>query len=159
MEQEFIKELRINDILPMLPHRYPFLLVDKVRIIKTGEEGVGIKNITINEPQFTGHFPENPIMPGVLIMEAMAQTCGVVVKDAVGGDNSKAVLFMGIDEAKFRKPFLPGDVMEMHVVKEKECRGVYRFKAKAYCNGVVHAEALLTAMLGRYFFKGRKNVR
>lgn len=149
MEQEIIKELRINDILPMLPHRYPFLLVDKLQIIKSGEEGIGFKNITMNEPQFTGHFPENPIMPGVLIMEAMAQTCGIVVKDAVGGDNSKPVLFMGIDEAKFRKPFLPGDVMEMHVVKEKECRGVYRFRCQAKCNGVLHAEGLLTAMMGR----------
>lgn len=149
MEQNFIKELRINDILPLIPHRYPFLLVDKVRIIKTGEEGVGIKNITMNEPQFTGHFPENPIMPGVLIMEAMAQTAGVVAKDAIGGDKSKTVLFMGIDEAKFRKPVLPGDVMEMHVIKEKECRGVYRFRAKATCNGVLHAEALLTAMINK----------
>lgn len=149
MEQEFIKELKINDILPLLPHRYPFLLVDKVRIIKEGEEGVGIKNITVNEPQFTGHFPENPIMPGVLIMEAMAQTCGIVVKDFVGGGNNKAVLFMGIDEAKFRKPFLPGDIMEMHVVKEKECRGVYRFKCQAKCNGALHAEAILTALMSR----------
>lgn len=149
MEQEIIKELKINDILPMLPHRYPFLLVDKVQILKEGVEGIGIKNITMNEPQFTGHFPENPIMPGVLIMEAMAQTCGVVVKDAVGDDNSKAVLFMGIDGAKFRKPFLPGDVMQMHVFKEKECRGVYRFKCQAICDGVLHAEAILTAMLGR----------
>ncbi len=149
MEENVIKELNIKDILSMLPHRYPFLLVDKVKIIRAGEEGIGIKNITMNEPQFTGHFPENPIMPGVLIMEAMAQTCGIVVKDVIGGDNSKAVLFMGIDEAKFRKPFLPGDVMEMHVVKEKECRGVYRFRCQAKCNGVVHAEALLTAMMGR----------
>ena len=120
MEQEFIKELKINDILTLLPHRYPFLLVDKVGIIKKGEEGIGFKNITVNEPQFTGHFPENPIMPGVLIMEA-----------------------------KFRKPFLPGDVMEMHVVKEKECRGVYRFKCQAKCNGVLHAEAILTALMSR----------
>ena len=129
---------------------YPFLLVDKVQIIKSGEVGVGIKNFTMNEPQFTGHFPENPIMPGVLIMEAMAQTCGVIAKEAVGNtDNSKPVLFMGIDEAKFRKPFLPGDVMEMHVVKEKECRGVYRFRCQAKCNDVVHAEGLLTAMMGK----------
>ncbi len=149
MEENVIKELNIKDILSLLPHRYPFLLVDKVKIIRAGEEGIGIKNITVNEPQFTGHFPENPIMPGVLIMEAMAQTCGIVVKDVIGGDNTKAVLFMGIDEAKFRKPFLPGDVMEMHVVKEKECRGVYRFRCQAKCNGVIHAEALLTAMMGR----------
>ncbi len=149
MEQEVLKELKINDILKLLPHRYPFLLVDKVQIIKAGEEGIGIKNITMNEPQFTGHFPENPIMPGVLIMEALAQTCGVVVKDLVGGDNNKTVLFMGIDEAKFRKPVLPGDVMEMHVVKEKECRGVYRFKCRATCNGILHAEAVLTAMISR----------
>ena len=150
MEQEIIKELTINEILSLLPHRYPFLLLDKVKIVKYGEEGIGIKNITVNEPQFTGHFPENPIMPGVLIMEAMAQTCGVVAKSAVEGvDNSKPVLFMGIDEAKFRKPFLPGDIMEMHVVKEKECRGVYRFRCKATCNGVLHAEGVFTAMLGR----------
>ncbi len=149
MEENVIKELNIKDILSMLPHRYPFLLVDKVKIIRAGEEGIGIKNITMNEPQFTGHFPENPIMPGVLIMEAMAQTCGIVVKDVTGGGNGGVVLFMGIDEAKFRKPFLPGDIMEMHVVKEKECRGVYRFRCQAKCNGVVHAEALLTAMMGR----------
>ncbi len=150
MEQQVIKELKIGDILKMLPHRYPFLLVDKVQIIQEGSEGIGFKNITMNEPQFTGHFPENPIMPGVLIMEAMAQTCGIVVKSSFAEtDNSGVVLFMGIDEAKFRKPFLPGDVMEMHVVKEKECRGVYRFRCRATCNGVLHAEALLTAMMGR----------
>ncbi len=149
MEKKVLKELKINDILKLLPHRYPFLLVDKVQIINEGVEGIGIKNITMNEPQFTGHFPENPIMPGVLIMEAMAQTCGVVVKDFIGGDNSNVILFMGIDEAKFRKPVLPGDVLEMHVIKEKECRGVYRFKCKAMCDGVLHAEALLTAMVGK----------
>jgi 3-hydroxyacyl-[acyl-carrier-protein] dehydratase len=149
MEKEIVSELRINDILNMLPHRYPFLLVDKVQIIEPGVEGIGIKNVTMNEPQFTGHFPENPIMPGVLIMEAMAQTCGVVVKAQTNGGKDGVVLFMGIDEAKFRKPVLPGDVLEMHVVKEKECRGVYRFRCKASCNGVLHAEALLTAMMGK----------
>ena len=149
MEQQIVKELKIADILKMLPHRYPFLLVDKVQIVQEGVEGVGFKNITMNEPQFTGHFPENPIMPGVLIMEAMAQTWGIVVKDSLGGGNSGVVLFMGIDEAKFRKPVLPGDIMEMHVVKEKECRGVYRFRCQAKCNGILHAEAVLTAMMGR----------
>ena len=150
MEQEIVRELRVNEILTLLLHRYPFLLVDKVQIIEEGSNGIGIKNITANEPQFTGHFPENPIMPGVLIMESMAQTCGIVAKSAVEDvDNSKPVLFMGIDETKFRKPFLPGDVMEMHVTKEKECRGVYRFRCQAMCNGVLHAEGLLTAMMGR----------
>ena len=149
MEQEFIKELKINDILPLIPHRYPFLLVDKVGIIKTGEEGIGFKNITMNEPQFTGHFPENPIMPGVLIMEAMAQTAGAVVisQDENYAEKKRNVLFMGIDGVKFRKQVKPGDQLRMHVEKIKARRNIFVFKGTAMVDGQIASEAELTAMI------------
>lgn len=146
MHKTYPIELRINDLQKILPHRYPFLLVDKVRVLKPGEEGVGYKNITMNEPQFTGHFPENPIMPGVLILEALAQTCGIIACENYDKKMNQ-VLFMGIDNVKFRKPFIPGDVMEMHVVKQISKKNVYRFKTEAFCGDQIYTEAILTAMI------------
>ncbi|MBS6472944.1 MAG: 3-hydroxyacyl-ACP dehydratase FabZ [Acetobacter sp.] len=131
----------------MIPHRYPFLLVDKVDIIKPNEEAVGLKNITMNEPQFTGHFPENPVMPGVLIVEAMAQTAAVTVMSNQEEGHKKSVFFMSVENAKFRKPVLPGHQLKMHVVKEQERRNVYRFRGEATVDGVLHAEAVFTAMI------------
>ncbi len=147
MEENVIREIGINEILKLIPHRYPFLLVDKVSIIQEGEEGVGIKNVTMNEPQFTGHFPENPVMPGVLMIEAMAQTAAVTVMSANTDGAKKGVFFMSVESAKFRKPVLPGDQLKMHVKKETARRNVYRFRAEATVNGVVHAESTFTAMI------------
>lgn len=147
MEKEVIREIGINEILKMIPHRYPFLLVDKVDIIKPNEEAVGLKNITMNEPQFTGHFPENPVMPGVLIIEAMAQTAAVTVMSNQEEGHKKSVFFMSVENAKFRKPVLPGHQLKMHVVKEQERRNVYRFRGEATVDGVLHAEAVFTAMI------------
>lgn len=147
MEENIIKEIGVNEILKLIPHRYPFLLVDKVGIIKEGHEGIGLKNITVNEPQFTGHFPENPIMPGVLIIEAMAQTAAVIVMYGQPEGVKKGVFFMSVESAKFRKPVLPGDQLKMHLVLEQGRRNVFRFRAEAKVNDVLHAEAVLTAMI------------
>ena len=147
MEKEVIRQIGINEILKMIPHRYPFLLVDKVDIIEPNEEAVGLKNITMNEPQFTGHFPENPVMPGVLIVEAMAQTAAVTVMSNQEEGHKKSVFFMSVENAKFRKPVLPGHQLKMHVVKEQERRNVYRFRGEATVDGVMHAEAVFTAMI------------
>ncbi len=147
MEEKIVREIGINEILKLIPHRYPFLLVDKVGIVKEGEEGIGIKNITMNEPQFTGHFPENPVMPGVLMIEAMAQTAAVTVMSAQEEGVKKGVFFMSVESAKFRKPVLPGDRLEMRVVKELARRNVYRFRAEATVDGTLHAEAVFTAMI------------
>lgn len=147
VEKEVIRQIGINEILTMIPHRYPFLLVDKVDIIKSNEEAVGTKNVTMNEPQFTGHFPENPVMPGVLIIEAMAQTAAVTVMSNQEEGHKKSVFFMSVENAKFRKPVLPGHQLKMHVVKEQERRNVYRFRGEAAVDGVLHAEAVFTAMI------------
>ena len=147
VEKEVIRQIGINEILKMIPHRYPFLLVDKVDIIEPNEEAVGLKNITMNEPQFTGHFPENPVMPGVLIVEAMAQTAAVTVMSNQEEGHKKSVFFMSVENAKFRKPVLPGHQLKMHVVKEQERRNVYRFRGEATVDGVLHAEAVFTAMI------------
>ena len=147
MEKEVIRQIGIKEILKMIPHRYPFLLVDRVDIIEPNEEAVGLKNITMNEPQFTGHFPENPVMPGVLIVEAMAQTAAVTVMSNQEEGHKKSVFFMSVENAKFRKPVLPGHQLKMHVVKEQERRNVYRFRGEATVDGVLHAEAVFTAMI------------
>lgn len=147
MEENAIKEIRIDDIVRMLPHRYPFLLVDRVSVIQPGTEGVGIKNVTMNEPFFPGHFPNHPVMPGVLIIEAVAQTAAVLVMDSLPEGVRKLVYFMGVESAKFRKPVRPGDQLKMHVVQEKARGNVYRFKAEATVDGQLHAEAVFTAMI------------
>lgn len=147
MEENIVREIKIDEILKLIPHRYPFLLVDKVEIIEEGEEGIGIKNVTMNEPQFTGHFPENPVMPGVLMIEAMAQTAAVTVMSAQEAGAKKGVFFMSIESAKFRKPVLPGDQLKMYVKKELARRNVYRFRGEAKVDGVLHAEAVFTAMI------------
>lgn len=138
----------INRIMEMIPHRYPILLIDRVVDIKPDESAVGIKNVTFNEPHFMGHFPQRPIMPGVLIVEAMAQTSAVLVVTTLGGDaEGKLVYFMSIDEAKFRKPVVPGDRLELHVVKERSRGSVWKFKAEGKVDGVKVAEATFSAMI------------
>ena len=141
------KILNINEIMKLLPHRYPFLLVDKLEIEEAGKKGIGLKNLTINEEFFQGHFPGNPIMPGVLQIEAMAQTAGLLVLSAMENPEGHSVLFMAINEAKFRKPVLPGDQLKMHVEKIKERRNVYVFKGAAYVDDILVSEAEFTAMI------------
>jgi 3-hydroxyacyl-[acyl-carrier-protein] dehydratase len=145
------KELVSIDVLrlmELLPHRYPFLLVDRVVEIDRDESGVGIKNVTINEPFFQGHFPGFPVMPGVLIVEAMAQTAGAICLNNAGVSNiPQIVYFMGIDNAKFRKPVLPGDQLRMHVKKVRSRGPVWRFSCEAKVNGQTVAEADISAMI------------
>ena len=132
----------------MIPHRYPFLLIDKMKNIVSGESAVGVKNVTINEPFFVGHFPEKPVMPGVLIIEAMAQTSGALVVHTLGDEaEGKLVYFMSVDKAKFRKPVGPGDTIEILVVKTQARRNVWKFDCVATVDGVKVAEALVQAMI------------
>jgi len=131
----------------IIPHRYPFLLVDKVRDIVVGESCVGIKNVTINEPQFTGHFPGMPIFPGVMIIEAMAQTSGILVgltMDLV--DKQAKVFFMGVDGVKFRRKVVPGDVLELHVKALRGGGRVWKFEGRAMVEGELACEATFMAM-------------
>jgi 3-hydroxyacyl-[acyl-carrier-protein] dehydratase len=138
----------IAAILKALPHRYPFLMVDRIINMRGDEGGVGIKNVTVNEPQFLGHFSENPIFPGVLILEGMAQTAGVIcILSGVAGPGKKRVLFLTIDKAKFRKPATPGDTLEYHVTKIARKRNMWWFRGEARIAGELAAEAVLGAMI------------
>jgi len=135
-------------IMKALPHRYPFLMVDKIRDIDGDESCIGIKNVTFNEPHFMGHFPEHPVMPGVLLIEGMAQTAGALCVLAQGlSGPPKLVYFMTIDNAKFRKPVIPGDVVEYHVRKIRRRSNIWKFAAEARVAGVKVAEAEVSAML------------
>ena len=138
----------IQRILSALPHRYPFLMVDRIRDIQGDESCVGIKNVTINEPHFQGHFPGHPIMPGVLLIEGMAQTAGALCVLAQGATaRPRVVYFMTIDKAKFRKPVVPGDTVEYHVRKIRRRANIWRFAAEARVDGGKVAEAEVSAML------------
>ena len=138
----------INRIIQMIPHRYPILLVDRILEIEGGESAVALKNVTMNEPHFRGHFPGFPVMPGVLIIEAMAQTAAVVVVEALGKKaEGKVVFFMSIEEAKFRKPVVPGDAMHLHIQKAHSRGNVWKFEGRAMVDGNLHAEATFSAMI------------
>ncbi|HEX2652310.1 MAG TPA: 3-hydroxyacyl-ACP dehydratase FabZ [Xanthobacteraceae bacterium] len=138
----------INKILEVLPHRYPFLLVDRVIEIRGDESGIGIKNVTANEPHFQGHFPENPIFPGVLMIEGMAQTAGVMcVLSREVHSRPKQVLFLTVDKAKFRKQVVPGDTIEYHMTKINYRRNMWWFRGEAKVAGQIVAEAELGAMI------------
>lgn len=140
--------MSIGEILEALPHRYPFLMIDRIVEINGDESAIGIKNVTYNEPIFLGHFPGNPIFPGVLIIEGMAQTAGaIVIKHDSTGGRKNIVLMLGVDAAKFRKPAGPGDTIEFHITKMHRRRNVGRYEAKAKVNGTVIAEAEITAMI------------
>jgi 3-hydroxyacyl-[acyl-carrier-protein] dehydratase len=136
----------ILEIMKLLPHRYPFLMVDKIIEIDGDNSAIGIKNVTANEPQFMGHFPGNPIMPGVLLIEAMAQTAGAICARKLGGETS-LVYFMTIDNARFRKPVVPGDRVEFHVKKEKQRGNIWKFHCDAMVDGQKVAEADVGAMM------------
>lgn len=143
------KIYNIDEILKMLPHRYPFLLVDRLEVEEPGVKGIGLKNLTMNEEFFQGHFPNNPIMPGVLQIEAMAQTAGCVVMSADENyaQHPRSVLFMSVDGVKFRKPVRPGDQLKMHVEKIKERRNIFVFHGVGMVDGQIVSEADLTAMI------------
>lgn len=135
-------------ILEMLPHRYPFLLVDKIVDMNGDESCIGIKNVTFNEPQFNGHFPGQPVMPGVMLIEGMAQTAGALCVNAkLGAKRPKVVYFMTIDNAKFRRPVVPGDVVEYHMRKLKQRANMWWFRGEAKVDGRVACEAEVSAML------------
>jgi 3-hydroxyacyl-[acyl-carrier-protein] dehydratase len=138
----------IERIMGMIPHRYPFLLVDRLINAVADESAVGIKNVTFNEPHFAGHFPQRPIMPGVLIIEAMAQTSALLVVHTLGAAfEGKLVYFMSIEEAKFRKPVVPGDTLEIHVQKIKSRGNVWKFDCEAHTKQGKAAEAIVCAMI------------
>jgi len=138
----------LQRIMQMIPHRYPFLMIDKVEDVVSGESAVGIKNVTINEPFFQCHFPSVPVMPGVLIIEAMAQTSAVLVVHTLGKEfEGKLVYFMSVDSARFRKPVVPGDRLHIHVVKDRHRGMVWKFNAEAKVDGVLVAEATYAAMI------------
>ena len=138
----------IARIMKLLPHRYPFLLIDKMIDMDGEESGTAIKNVTINEPFFQGHFPGKPVMPGVLLVEAMAQTAGALVLNHLGDAHAgKLVFFMSIDKARFRKPVLPGDVVHFHVKLSNKRAPVWKYWAEAHVDGKKVAEAEIGAML------------
>jgi 3-hydroxyacyl-[acyl-carrier-protein] dehydratase len=143
-----LKSADIQEIKRMIPHRYPFLLIDRVREIDLNKSAVGIKNVTINEPHFQGHFPEHPIMPGVTIVEAMAQTAAVLVMMTLDMiDNDMVVYFLSIDKCKFRHPVTPGDQLELHVKVIRGRGKLWRFSGEGIVDGKVVAEAEFTAMM------------
>ena len=138
----------IRRILQMSPHRYPMLMVDRVTEMHLDHSAVGIKNVSINEPFFQGHFPGEPVMPGVLIVEAMAQTAAVLVVATYGQQSEgKLVYFMSIDGVRFRRPVFPGDRLELHVEKVQSRQSVWKFSGKAIVEGKLVAEATFAAMI------------
>jgi 3-hydroxyacyl-[acyl-carrier-protein] dehydratase len=148
MNGETLEAIGIQEILQALPHRYPFILVDRIIGIKSDECGIGIKNVTANEPQFLGHFPNRPVMPGVLVIEGMAQTAGVLCIRSLGpAARPNLVYFLTIDKAKFRKPAGPGDTIEYHMRKLSRRRNMWWFRGEAKVGGELIAEAELGAML------------
>lgn len=143
------KEIDVNGIMERIPHRYPFLMIDRVIDVVEAESCTGIKNVSVNEPFFQGHFPGHPIMPGVLIVEAMAQTAATLVVDSIDGMDAKShvVYFMSVEDARFRKPVVPGDQIHIKVKKDRQRGHVWKFAGKAYVDDKVVAEASFTAML------------
>ncbi len=142
-----LDRMEISEIFALLPHRYPFLLIDRIIEIDGDDRATGVKNVTFNEPHFNGHFPGAPIMPGVLIVEAMAQTCGAIVARRHKDGTRKLVYFMTIDGAKFRKPVVPGDVLHLKVEKLKQRGNIFRFDCQALVEGQKVAEATISAMM------------
>ncbi len=133
----------IGEVLEHLPHRYPFLLVDRIKTVELGKRIVALKNVTINEPFFQGHFPGRPIMPGVLILEAMAQAAGILVFRTQGNkpDQDSVYYLAGIDKARFKRPVVPGDQLELEVSIQRSLRGVWKFECKARVEGAIVCEA------------------
>ena len=150
MNEELIRSSNIEDIQRRIPHRYPFLFVDFVKDIELNKKAVGVKNVTFNEPHFQGHFPKKPIMPGVTIVEAMAQTSAVLVSHSLGTiDEELLVYFMTLDNCRFRKVVGPGDVLELHVAVLRSGTKIWKFSGKAIVEETVVAEAVFSAMLDK----------
>jgi 3-hydroxyacyl-[acyl-carrier-protein] dehydratase len=152
MDGESIKAststIDINRIIELIPHRYPFLLVDRLEDVVPGKSAVGVKNVTVNEPFFQGHFPGRPVMPGVMIIEAMAQTAAVLVVDTLGKNaEGKLVYLMSIEHARFRQPVEPGDQLRLVCTKVKQRASVWKFCGEAYVGDTVVAEAKYSAMI------------
>ncbi|WP_150524870.1 3-hydroxyacyl-ACP dehydratase FabZ [Roseibium sediminis] len=148
VNEKTLESADILKIMQLLPHRYPFLLIDKIIEMDGDDSGIGIKNVTINEPHFNGHFPGQPVMPGVLLIEAMAQTAGALCVHSRGVDTPpQLVYFMTIDKAKFRKPVVPGDQVHFYVKKIKQRSNIWKFEAVAKVDGAKVAEAEISAML------------
>lgn len=138
----------VERIMEMIPHRYPFLLIDRIIEMELGNYAIGLKNVTIGEQHFIGHFPSKAVMPGVLIIEAMAQTSAVLVVQTLGKEaEGKLVYFMSIEEAKFRRPVVPGDTLHIRVDKLQQRRNVWKFQCVATVDGAKAAEATISAMI------------
>lgn len=148
MSTETVEAAEIGQILRLLPHRYPFIMIDRVVDMHGDEAGVGIKNVTINEPQFLGHFPDNPVMPGVLLIEGMAQTAAILVLRLRQVREARAMYLLTVDKAKFRKPAVPGDRIEYHVKKTAHRGNMWWYSAEAKVDGILIAEAVVGALLG-----------
>ena len=145
---KILETMDILELLKALPHRYPFLMVDRIVQCNGDESCIGIKNVTFNEPHFQGHFPERPVMPGVLLIEGMAQTAGALCVHATTmASKPKLVYFMTIDNARFRRPVEPGDQLRLHCTKERQRGNVWKFSGEARVDDVVVAEATYTAMI------------
>ncbi|HTW52142.1 MAG TPA: 3-hydroxyacyl-ACP dehydratase FabZ [Stellaceae bacterium] len=141
-------EIDRQRIMEMIPHRDPFLMIDRVVDIVSNERAIGIKNVSGDEYYFKGHFPERPVMPGVLIIEAMAQTAAVLVVHTLGPESEgKLVYFMSVDKAKFRRPVMPGEILHVHVTKQQNHRNVWKFEGEAKVDGRLAAEAIFAAMI------------
>ena len=148
MSEDTNKQIDVTRIMQMIPHRYPILLVDRILEIEAGEGATALKNVTMNEPHFQGHFPGHPVMPGVLIIEAMAQTSAIVCVESLGADaEGKVVYFMTIDGARFRKPVVPGDSLIIEVKKVRSRANVWKFEGVAKVDDQVCAEATFSAMI------------
>ncbi|MDW3207621.1 MAG: 3-hydroxyacyl-ACP dehydratase FabZ [Alphaproteobacteria bacterium] len=147
-QEDYTKNIDIMRVMDRIPHRFPFLMIDKVREVIPFESAVGIKCVSMGEPHFQGHFPGKPVMPGVLIIESMAQTAGVMVVTSLGPESEgKLVYFMSVEEAKFRRPVEPGDYMEVHVTKKQNRGQVWKFRGEAFVDGKLCAEATFAAMI------------
>ena len=141
-------QIDVQRIMEMIPHRPPFLMIDKVVDVVANERATGIKNVSITEPHFQGHFPARPVMPGVLIIEAMAQTAAVLVVHTLGRESEgKLVYFMSVDNARFRRPVFPGDVLHVRVMKQRHRANVWKFEGRAEVRGQLMAEAVFAAMI------------
>ena len=141
-------QMDVQRIMEMIPHRHPFLMIDKVVDAVANERATGIKNVSINEQYFQGHFPARPVMPGVLIIEAMAQTAAVLVVHTLGpASEGKLVYFMSVDNARFRRPVVPGDCLHVHVTKQRNRGNVWKFEGRAEVGGQLAAEAVFAAMI------------
>lgn len=146
--KDAVAEIDINRVMQMIPHRRPFLMIDRVVDLVSDVSATGVKNLSINEPFFQGHFPGRPVMPGVLIIEAMAQTAAVLVVHTLGpGSEGKLVYFMSVDSCRFRRPVFPGNTLYVHVTKLRKRGNVWKFSAQAKVDGSLVADAIFTAMI------------